>query len=475
MVFSSPTFLFVFLPVTFGVLALVRGGRLQNAWLLVMSAAFYLWGGGAAILILAGVCGVSYLGGFIPWARLRAGTEIRARLTLAAVIAVLLVPLITYKYIPPLSKAALGDGVLQGLVLPLGISFFTFHAISYTIDVYRGTVERERNLADYALYLFLFPHQIAGPIVRYAEIREELKTTRIITAREFGYGFSRFSWGLAKKVLVADQCGRAADFIFAANATGEGLSIGMAWFGAFMYTLQIYFDFSGYSDMAIGLAMILGFRFPENFNQPYRSISVTDFWRRWHMTLTRWFRDYVYIPLGGNRHGPLRGYAALVTVFLLTSLWHGGTASFLVWGGLHSAVLIIERITGIRKSARFTILRRCLIVVFITFSRVPFRSGSLVDAARYWGSMVAGDWGGLSPQFLTTVTPLLVIAIVIGVVSLIGSRSATGFGSVFGASSIAGIDRFRWQVAVPVSAVLLVLSAIMVLWSGFSPFLYFQF
>jgi alginate O-acetyltransferase complex protein AlgI len=472
-VFSSPVFLFAFLPLVLLGLALVRVRIVQAIWLLGASIAFYVWGAGAAVLLLFGVTLVGFVAGLLPWHRIRA-RRARGRLLLGVVIAVLLLPIVFFKYVPTLVAQA-GGGAIAAFVIPLGISFFTFHAISYVVDVYRETIEPERRPHVFALYLFLFPHQIAGPIVRYAEIRAELGGFRDPALPQFGFGFIRFTWGLTKKVMVADPVGRVADVIFAANAGGSELSIASAWLGAVLYAVQIYFDFSGYSDMAIGLALMLGFHFPENFNQPYRAISVTDFWRRWHMTLTRWFRDYVYFPLGGNRRGPLREYGALLLVFALTSLWHGATWGFLIWGALHSAALIIERVTGIRESARFAVLRRVLVLVFIVLSWVPFRAGSLDAVLRYWGSMLHGPVAGLSPGELTQLSPVVAVALLIAVVSAIGRRDATGFGMVFGTRSVAELEHFRWRLAVPTTVILFAVSVIVLLWADFSPFLYFQF
>lgn len=471
MVFSSPTFLFAFLPLTLLGLALVRRRGFQNAWLLGMSALFYIWGAGAAVLVLAGVTAVSFAAGFLPWRALRErSSRVPFRLALAGCIAVLLVPLVFFKYLPVVTPA----GPLAQLALPIGISFFTFHAISYVVDVARGTIVRETNARDYALYLFVFPHQIAGPIVRFAEIRDELAGFRDAGVRQVGYGITRFTWGLAKKALVADPVGILADSLFPLSTQGL-LSGTDAWAAAFLYALQIYFDFSAYSDMAIGLALILGFHFPENFLQPYRSISVTDFWRRWHMTLTRWFRDYVYIPMGGNRHGPLRATVALLTVFALTALWHGAAVTFLIWGAMHSAALLFERVTGLRRTERFAVLRRILVLVFVVVSWVPFRAASRDELSGMWSAMFAPASWVPGPVLLTGITPFVVLAVVVGLVSLFGPRRTTGFVAVFGASTSRDLDGMRWRIAIPVTVLLFAASIAAILWTGFSPFLYYQF
>ena len=475
MVFSSPTFLFAFLPLVLLGLALLRRRGFQNAWLLGMSGIFYIWGAGAAVLVLAGVTLVSYGLGFVPWQRLRSrASRVAFRLALAGAIAVLLVPLIGFKYLPAIGRIIQADAI-AAIALPIGISFFTFHAISYVVDVATAKIPRERNLRDYALYLFVFPHQIAGPIVRFAETREELTAGhRDATTPELGYGFARFSWGLAKKALVADPAGRLADVVFAENTLTQ-VSAADAWAGAFLYAVQIYFDFSAYSDMAIGLALILGFHFPENFRQPYRSISVTDFWRRWHMTLTRWFRDYVYIPMGGNRHGRVRETLALLTVFALTALWHGAAITFAVWGALHAGMLLLERVTGLRRTERWAHVRRLLMVVFLVISWVPFRAGSGDELVRMWQAMfLPGSWMP-GPALLTGITPFVVLAVVLAVVSLFGPRGTTGFITVFGATSSRDLGAMRWRLGMPLALIVFIVAVAAILWSDFSPFLYYQF
>jgi len=384
-VFSSTAFLFVFLPL---VLLLVY--PLPRAWqnpaLLVASVAFYIWGAGDDVVVIASVALVSWLAAlavaYAPrWCR---------PLVFLVSCLVILAPLLFFKYVPVLRQFA-WDEHTAARALPLGISFFTFHALSYVIDVRRGTQRPDGRADHYALYLFLFPHQIAGPIVRYSEIRDEIAHRLRARTEDVAYGLARFGWGLAKKVMIGDVCGTVAGALWNPGMAAPNAST--AWIGALAYTLQIYFDFSGYSDMAIGLARVFNFHFPENFAGPYRSWSATEFWRRWHMTLSRWFRDYVYIPLGGNRHGPEREYFALITTFGLTSLWHGATWPFLIWGGVWSAALTFERITGLRRSPSLIRLRRAAMAVFIVFSWVPFRSATATQAWTIWKAMFTGGWG----------------------------------------------------------------------------------
>lgn len=280
-----------------------------------------------------------------------------------------------------LAFADVAIGPAPKLELPLGISFFTFQALSYIADVYTHKVVPARSPLNFGMYHSLFPQLIAGPIVRYVEIADAVHY-RETTLGRTSEGICRFCIGLGKKLIIADTVGSIADKIFALPS--NELTFALAWLGLVCYTLQIYFDFSGYSDMAIGLGRLFGFDFPENFNQPYRSRSITEFWRRWHMTLSRWFRDYVYVPLGGNRRGPWRTYRNLVIVFFLCGLWHGAAYTFVVWGLYHGGLLIIERL----YVARFGELPRgplawATTLLLVMIGWVFFRSATLPDAFNY--------------------------------------------------------------------------------------------
>jgi alginate O-acetyltransferase complex protein AlgI len=271
------------------------------------------------------------------------------------------------------------------VALPIGISFFTFQAISYLVDVYRGTATPARNYFSFAVYHTLFPQLVAGPIVRFREIGEDLYQ-RTLGLPQVTEGAYRFCLGLGKKIILADNLGLVADQLI--QLPGNELTAGHAWLGIVCYTFQIYYDFSGYTDMAIGLGTMLGFTFPENFDQPYRASNITEFWRRWHMTLTRWFRDYLYIPMGGNRHGPVRTYVNLFTVFLLCGLWHGAGANFLIWGAYHGFFLVVERIAD----QRFHFRPRGLIgtmatLVVVMVGWVFFRIESLPAALDFIRTM----------------------------------------------------------------------------------------
>jgi alginate O-acetyltransferase complex protein AlgI len=354
-VFSSPTFLYVFLPVLLAAYALCpRAAR--GALLLAASLFFYAWGEPTAVLVLVAASLAGWLAA--AWAARAEDARARRRRTGLGVGAVLL-PLLGFKYLgwlaEELSGLALAIGVPAGaaldlppIALPIGISFFTFQIMSYVLDVGAGHTQPQRRFSRFLLYVALFPQLVAGPIVRYVDIERDIDDRRLDWG-EVGLGLRRFATGLAKKVLVADQLGYVADSVFLLDPSA--LTTGAAWFGLVAYTLQIYFDFSGYSDMAIGLGHVFGFRFLENFRHPYAARSVTEFWRRWHISLSSWFRDYVYIPLGGNRGGALRTARNLWSVFLLCGLWHGAAWNFVVWGAWHGMLLVGERALGIGRGA----------------------------------------------------------------------------------------------------------------------------
>lgn len=383
MPFSEPIFLFIFLPATLILYQaaswLTRApGRpwtcghvqgadmgLRNGVLLAMSLLFYAWGEVFYVLLMLASIAFNYVCGLFVVAP---GGEGRKGVLWTAVVGNLGL-LVVFKYanfiVDSIKDAwpAIGlsapkwTGSFPHIALPIGISFFTFQALSYVIDVYRGTTPSQRSPFNLALYVTLFPQLIAGPIVRYHDVARQI-THRIVSAEGFSEGIRRFAIGLAKKVLIANVAGRTADQIFGNvkmpdmyGVPLEQLTPGLAWLAVICYTVQIYFDFSAYSDMAIGLGRMFGFRFLENFNYPYISRSITEFWRRWHISLSNWFRDYLYIPLGGNRRGALRTYANLVIVFVLCGLWHGASWTFLIWGAYHGAFLVIERL-GLGKALK---------------------------------------------------------------------------------------------------------------------------
>jgi alginate O-acetyltransferase complex protein AlgI len=403
MIFSSVFFLFAFLPAVILVYygqRMLADNRLRNLVLLLFSYLFYIFGAPDFILFLAGSTLFDFAMG-----RLMHHRQSYKRLWLILSITANLGLLAWFKYAnfmvdqtaAYLSHLDIDLSAWERVILPIGISFFTFQKLSYTIDVYRGRCQPIANIIDFAMYVALFPQLVAGPIVRFRDIQHQLRK-RVESWDAFYAGATRFCWGLCKKVILADTCGRFADAIFGlAPASLDSLT---AWLGALAYTLQIYLDFSAYSDMAIGLGMLFGFRFLENFNRPYSAVSLTDFWRRWHISLSRWFRDYLYIPLGGSRHGAARTYFNLTVVFLLCGFWHGANWTFVAWGAYHGLFLVIERITGLRRMAedRLRGLRRLATLLVVLCGWVLFRCEDLGQAGAYFAAMFSFRLHGIAPS-----------------------------------------------------------------------------
>jgi alginate O-acetyltransferase complex protein AlgI len=416
LLFTEPTFLFLFLPLLLLLYFAPRSrehGAYGNWLLLVASVIFYAKGGGPFTWLMLASIAFNY---WMAIAVDRARATGRDRVWLAFAVATNLVVLGIFKYANFFAENV--DALLTALharpfavprvLLPIGISFFTFHAISYVVDVARRDATAQKSPVHAALYLLLFPQLIAGPIIRYRDLADQL-ARRIVTLDDFAYGVRRFIIGLGKKVLIANVVAGPADKIFAMPFAQ--LSTAHAWLGIVCYTLQIYFDFSGYSDMAIGLGRMFGFRFPENFRWPYVAASVQEFWRRWHISLSTWFRDYLYIPLGGNRVSPARRYRNLVTVFFLCGLWHGASWNFVIWGLWHGTFLVIERVVSRRVNSHVY----TLFVVMIGW--VFFRADTLTGAVAFLGAMAG--FGGTSPAPFTVgfyLTPELWIALVAGAI-----------------------------------------------------------
>ncbi len=362
MVFSDPVFLFFFLPAVI-LLTKLSPKPMRNAVLLLFSLLFYAWGEPVYILLMIAVIVINYLAG-LRLLRFPADTASgRRRLLLALAVTADLAILGVFKYtgfFAALLNTAAGLHLpVPQIVLPIGISFYIFQSMSYVIDVYRGEAEAQRSILSFGTYIALFPQLIAGPIVRYRDIALQL-TERQETIKLFASGAVKFVYGLSKKVLLANQMGLLADRML----LGEGGTIS-AWVGMAAYTLQIYFDFSGYSDMAIGLGRMFGFQFQKNFDYPYISQSITEFWRRWHMSLSSWFKEYVYIPLGGNRKGLFRQCLNLLIVWLLTGLWHGASLNFVFWGLYYAVLLILEKLFLGRLLQRLPGALRHLVTLFV--------------------------------------------------------------------------------------------------------------
>jgi alginate O-acetyltransferase complex protein AlgI len=396
--FTEPTFLFVFLPLVLGIY-FVSPGQLRNWILVVASVIFYARGAGNFTALVLGSIAFNYLAA-LAIAK-RQGTT-AARRVLIGTVALNLTVLGLFKYagfaVGNLNTVMVSLGVqpfaVPEVLLPIGISFFTFHAISYVVDVYRQDATAQKRPLEAALYLLVFPQLIAGPIVRYRQIAAQL-TSRVNTTSDFAYGVRRFVIGLSKKMLIANTLAGPADQIFA-MAPAE-VTAAHAWIAVVCYTLQIYFDFSGYSDMAVGLGRMFGFHFPENFAYPYIASSVQDFWRRWHMSLSAWFRDYVYVPLGGNRTTTARTYFNLVLVFFLCGLWHGASWTFVVWGLFHGAFLVIERVGLARWLARVpAAVRHAYLLLVVMIGWVFFRADTLPASLSMIAAMF-GLGGGTAP------------------------------------------------------------------------------
>ncbi len=487
MVFSSPVFLFVFLPlclatalvaavvdraVLFGSSsrssALLGRHPVQNLVLLVMSLAFYLYGSGAHVLILLGTTALSWLCGLI----IEKGMFRRTALAVGAVGQ--LAALAWFKYanfaFEQVNTVASWAGAkafkLPELVLPIGISFFVFQGVSYLIDVYRGECRARRNPLDLALFMAFFPQLIAGPIVRYVHVEDALSHRRP-TLTNIAHGATRFVFGLCKKVIIADSVASIADAAFALPA--DELTTSAALIGAVAYTFQIYFDFSAYSDMAIGIGHMFGFRFPENFNRPLSATSITDFWRRWHMTLSTWFRDYLYLPLGGSRDGAWRTYRNLWIVFLTSGLWHGASWTFVAWGAAHGALLTIERMAGV-KPDRGPRWRRGLTFVLVVLTFTLFRAETFSQAMSFYRHLVWPDDWSMPITVFERLTHYHLLCFGIATASLfLPLTFVTGRFLEDSEGKAATALRF---VVVTVGAVF---AGTVIASSNFSPFIYFRF
>ncbi|MBR5597769.1 MAG: MBOAT family protein [Lachnospiraceae bacterium] len=380
MVFSSSVFLLLFLPIVFMANYIMKN-NFSNILLLIASLFFYAWGEPVLVLLMIFTIITNWLLGRIMIKQV--GRYRKIMLALAVVLDLSILGYYKYAgFFISILNSVMNNDVIQdpGIKLPIGISFFTFQAISYVIDVYRGDVEESPKLINMALYISFFPQLIAGPIVKYKEINKQLEN-REITFDGITLGFKRFIYGLGKKVLISNVMGLCVDTIYSFDT--DIINSKAAWIAALAYTFQIYYDFSGYSDMAIGLGKMFGFIIPENFNYPYLSKSISEFWRRWHISLGTWFKEYLYIPLGGNRKGTVRTYMNLGIVFLLTGLWHGAAFTYILWGLYHGAFQVIERL-GLEKILKKNkVIASCYCLVIVNFGWVFFRAESVLEAIRY--------------------------------------------------------------------------------------------
>jgi len=466
MVFSSVTFLFYFLPIF---LILYFISPFKNTVLLVTSLFFYAWGEAGYIILLLVSITINYIFGLII--DKFSIDKRKQKISLLFGVTANLILLGYYKYFNFITENIFAEPLNEQVHLPLGISFFTFQAISYLVDVYRKEAQVEKNPFNLALFISMFPQLVAGPIVRFKTVAEQIHK-RSINISSINMGIRIFVIGLSQKALIANSAAVPADNIFALSEAS--LTIGLAWLGAVAYSIQIYFDFAGYSNMAIGLGLILGFSFPKNFNYPYISQSITEFWRRWHISLSTWFRDYLYIPLGGNRLSPFRTYLNLMLVFLLCGLWHGAAWTFIIWGAYHGLFLMIERmkLSEILKKT-WRPFRHIYTLIVVIVGWVLFRSDSLDQALYFLKTMFTIS------EFVNTVSiqslinnsqwSTMLIGIVLSTPIFIKIQSKIKSNS-FSKSSIAitGIlEVFYLSI--------LLLSLITISSGSYNPFIYFRF
>ncbi len=465
MLFSSIPFLYYFLPCVL-ILYLIAPKKLKNAVLLISSLFFYAWGEPKYVLLMAASILVGYVAGLLIDA---ARTKKSKKCWLIVSLVICLGFLAYFKYADFFIEsfnALTGIGIpALRIALPIGISFYTFQIISYIIDVYRGDTPVQRNIISFAAYVSMFPQLIAGPIVRYSNIVKEIDD-RKITLHAVSEGARRFILGLGKKIIIANVLGELCDVFLASSET----SVAFCWLYALAFTLHIYFDFSAYSDMAIGLGRILGFSFPENFNYPFISRSITEFWRRWHMSLGSWFRDYVYIPLGGNRCSKARQMFNIFVVWMLTGLWHGAAWNFVVWGVFFGILLLIEKLWLLKKLEHLRGIRHVYVMIMVMLSFVMFNASGVTDGFRVIGGMFGGADRFINEEFfyyLRSYAVTLIIA-VIGATPLVKK-------------AVLALRQRKWaeniiSVIEPIAlAAILLVSTAYLVDGSFNPFLYFRF
>ncbi len=465
MLFSSIPFLYYFLP-TVLICYLIAPKALKNSVLLVFSLIFYAWGEPTYVFLMIATIALGYIFGLLIE---RFYGKTLSKIFLALSVTSSLFALGYFKYadffIANFSHVTGLSVPLLNLVLPIGISFYTFQILSYTVDVYRGDVKAQKNPINLATYVTLFPQLIAGPIVRYSDIEVQL-TARTHSFEKTAQGIRRFIIGLSKKIILANSLGELSD----AFINSGDKSVLFFWLFAICYMLQIYFDFSGYSDMAIGLGRLFGFEFMENFNYPFIASSITDFWRRWHISLGTWFRDYVYIPLGGNRVKKLRLLFNIFTVWFLTGFWHGAEWNFILWGLYFGVLLTIEKFFILKHLEKHKILRHIYVLFLVAISFVIFSANNLTDALSYVGGMFGGGVPFASQEWLYYLKDY-------GLIVLIGIISATPIPKNLLArlcknTKLASV----WSIAeIVLLAVLVLVSTAYLVDGSFNPFLYFRF
>ncbi|HCI73543.1 MAG TPA: transcriptional regulator [Lachnospiraceae bacterium] len=472
MVFSSLLFLFRFLPLVL-ILYYAVPRRLRNLVLLLVSLVFYAWGEPVYVILMIVSILISWAGGLLVDHFLCLGRERAAKVSLALSVAAGLSLLGFFKYadfvLRTINNLAHSEIPLLQLALPIGISFYTFQTISYIIDVYRGSAKVQKNIISYGAYVTMFPQLIAGPIVQYKTIDRQLRR-RKESSDEFALGVMRFMEGLGKKVLLANNAGLLWDTVRAMDP--GSMPVLTAWIGIAAYTFQIYFDFSGYSDMAIGLGHMFGFRFLENFDHPYESRSASEFWRRWHISLGTWFREYVYIPLGGSRAGTFGLIRSTMAVWLLTGIWHGADWNFCIWGIYYGVILLLEKLVygkGLRRLPAVVQHIYCMLVVMVGW--FIFSYNEITGGMGYLAAMFGGGGRLLNngSVYLLYSNAVLLIVLILGSTSFPARLSARILGRLRHAGSLPLVLRSAFVVAVFLASTAYLVSA------SYNPFLYFRF
>lgn len=495
MVFSSMVFLWIFLPIVLTIYYLFnlifknekRKRLAKNYFLLFASIIFYAWGGIAWTLIMIVSIIINFIGGMLI-SKIKNDRKFLRRFTLMLVIILNLAILFYFKYFNMVLIAIEqvyanpNDALMcitnifnmqrtyainiKDIVLPIGISFFTFQAMSYVFDIYLKTARPQKNILNFALYVVLFPQLIAGPIVKYSDIEDQI-LNRVETVNDFVYGIKRFIYGLGKKVIFANTCGLIVDNIWALEL--EHLGAIVSWLAVVSYALQIYYDFSGYSDMAIGLGHMFGFDFKENFNYPYIADSIIDFWRRWHISLSTWFKEYVYFPLGGSRKGTFKTYINIFIVFLLTGIWHGANWTFIFWGISYAILQIIERLFlgKLLKINKFKLINFIYVNFIVFMLWIPFRANTINDAYIFFNQLwtLKSDY-----SILTFLSMKVIVTLILGI--LLSGILQNVFYKIYKKIEdnifICFID-FTLQVLI------LIYSIMQIVGGTYNPFIYFQF
>lgn len=465
MVFSSLTFISVFLPIVFLIYTIVPGKQLKNIILLIASLLFYAYGEPVYVLLMIASILLNYIFGLLC-----STSKSKGYIALAIIANLGILGIFKYTgFIVESVNAICGAGIpVPQIRLPIGISFFTFQALSYVIDVYRGQVSPQKNLAKLMLYVSFFPQLIAGPIVKYHDIDQQLDH-RQQSMDEVALGIRRFATGLGKKVLIANTMATVADQVFALQSSQ--INIITAWIGAIAYLMQIYFDFSAYSDMAIGLGHMFGFKFKENFNYPYAAQSIRDFWRRWHISLSTWFKEYLYIPLGGNRKGRARTCFNKIIVFFCTGLWHGANWTFVIWGLYHGFFLLLEEYMPKIKVPR--ILKHIYTVIVVCIGFVIFRADNILQAGMMIKKMFTAFDFSVASVAVTwnQLTPLFIVALIFAIICAAPTRGWIEQIS----QKKAGSQSLYQGIAFLGSIALLILSILNLAGGTYNPFIYFRF